>query len=166
MDYRLRTTTPDDDPWQLAIYASTRADELALTGWPRAQCEAFVLQQHQAQQQHYRRHFPRSVCRLILVGDSVAGRLWVDARPDRLHVLDIALLAAHRGRGLGTLCLQDLARDAHRNGRAVGIQVEIHNPARRLYERLGFVPDGELQGLYQAMLKPKPAPQTEECLRC
>jgi ribosomal protein S18 acetylase RimI-like enzyme len=164
MDYRLRTTTPDDEPWQLAIYASTRADELALTGWPRTQCEAFVAQQHQAQQLHYWRHFPRSVCQLILVGDAVAGRLWVDARPDRLHVLDITLLPAFRNRGLGARCLHALADDAAVTGRQLGIQVEIHNPARRLYERLGFAAEGEPQGLYLPMLRPLAAAQTEECL--
>ena len=167
MDYRLRVATPADEAWQLAIYASTRADELAQTGWPPAQCEAFAQQQHRAQQQHYARHFPASVCYLILVdGDEVAGRLWLDARADRLHILDIALLPAWRGQGLGTRCLQALAIEAGASGRTLGIQVEIHNPARRLYERLGFVPDGEPQGLYQAMLRPAPTPQPEECLPC
>lgn len=164
MDYRLRPTTPADDAWQLAIYASTRTDELALTGWPRAQCEAFIAQQHRAQQLHYLRHFPQSVCQLILVDDAVAGRLWVDARPDRLHVLDITLLPAWRGQGLGTRCMRALMDDAAAAGRHLGIQVEIHNPARRLYERLGFLPEGELQGLYQPMLRPAPTQQPEECL--
>lgn len=164
MDYRLRPATPGDDRWQLAIYASTRADELALTHWPRAQCEAFVAQQHHAQQQHYRRHFPDSICQLILVGDAVAGRLWVHARPDRLHVLDITLLPVWRGHGLGTRCLCALMDEATATGRHVGIQVEIHNPARRLYERLGFLPEGEPQGLYQPMLRAATAAQPEECL--
>ena len=171
MRHRLRTATPDDEPWQLAIYASTRADELALTGWPPEQCAAFVAQQHRAQQQHYRQHYPRSVCQLILVSgadgdDEVAGRLWVDARPGRLHVLDIALLPAWRGQGLGGECLRALASQADAAGLALGIQVEIHNPARRLYEQLGFVADGAPQGLYRAMLRPVTAqcPPAEECL--
>lgn len=167
MDYRLRAATPADEAWQFTIYASTRADELARTGWPPEQCEAFARQQHHAQQQHYARHFPGSVCHLILVqGDEVAGRLWVDERPDRLHILDIALLPAWRGQGLGTRCLQVLAEQAEASRRALGIQVEIHNPARRLYERLGFVADGQSQGLYQAMLRPAGArhPHPEECL--
>lgn len=151
MDYRLRLATPADDAWQLAIYAGTRADEMALTGWPAEQCAHFVAMQHRAQQQHYRRHFPASVCWLIAVADEVAGRLWVDSREASLHVLDIALLPAWRGLGLGTRCLQALAREAEAGGRALSIQVEIHNPARRLYERLGFVADGEPQGLHQAM---------------
>jgi ribosomal protein S18 acetylase RimI-like enzyme len=164
MDYRLRPATPADEAWQLAIYAGTRADEMALTGWPAAQCEAFVRQQHAAQQQHYAHHFPQSACQLILVGDEVAGRLWLDDRGDRLHILDIALLPAWRGRGLGTRCLQALAAEA--GERALGIQVEIHNPARRLYERLGFIAEGEPHGLHQPMCRPAGArrPQPEECL--
>jgi hypothetical protein len=39
----------------------------------------------------------------------------------------------------------------------LGIYVEIHNPARRLYERLGFIVCGEPQGLYLQMLCPPPA---------
>jgi len=164
MEYDLRATTPDDDAWQLAIYASTRTEELALTGWHRARCEAFVAQQHRAQQQHYRLHFPHAQCQLILVDGAVAGRLWVDGRADRLHVLDISLLPAFRDRGLGTRCLQDIAQQAAITGRPVGIQVEIHNPARRLYERLGFVAEGEPLGLYQPMLRPIAAAPIEECL--
>lgn len=167
MDYRLRAATPADEAWQLAIYAGTRADELALTGWPAEACDAFVRQQHRAQQQHYAQHFPRSACQLIVVaGDMVAGRLWLDERPGRLHILDIALLPAWRGRGLGTRCLQDLAARADACGLALGIQVEIHNPARRLYERLGFVTDGQPQGIHQPMSRPAAARQSqaEECL--
>ncbi len=164
MDYQLRPTAPDDDAWQLAIYASTRAEELALTGWPRAQCDAFVAQQHRAQQQHYRRHYPQSLCQLILVEGIVAGRLWVDSRTDRLHVLDISLLPTFCDQGLGTSCLLNLAEEAAASGRALGIQVEVHNPARRLYERLGFVAEGEAQGLYQPMLRPVAAARPEACL--
>lgn len=160
MDYRLRPATPADEDWQLTIYAASRADEMALIGWPPEQCRHFVTMQHRAQQQHYARHFPRSVCQLILVGDAVAGRLWLDERADGLHILDITLLPAWRGRGLGTCCLQALARQ----GRPLSIQVELHNPARRLYARLGFVAEGAPQGLHQAMRRPAAHPQTEECL--
>ncbi|MDG0855621.1 GNAT family N-acetyltransferase [Roseateles puraquae] len=154
MHYRLRPASPADEPWQLAIYASVRADELAALGWPADDRDAFIALQHRAQQQHYRQHFPQAACDLILVNDAVAGRLWVDSRPDRLHILDIALLPAFRAQGLGTRCLRTLAAQAAASGRHLSIQVEVHNPARRLYERLGFAAEGEVQGLYQAMLWP------------
>jgi len=157
MDYQLCASLATDDAVQLAVYASTRADELAQTDWSDSQRLAFVQMQHRAQQQHYAAHFPQSTCHLIVVDGEVAGRLWVDPRGQGLHILDITVLPAWRGRGLGTRCLRDLARRAS----ALTIQVEIHNPARRWYERLGFTPDGQPRGLHQPMVWHVLA--TEEC---
>jgi len=170
--YWLRPAGPDDGPSLLAIYASTRAEELALTQWTAPQVDAFVRQQHQAQQQHYGLHYPQSQCQLIMQGEAqIAGRLWLDRRPQTLHILDITLLPGARGQGLGTQCLRDLLQQAGSQQRAVSIYVELHNPARRLYERLGFDADGEPQGLHQHMVwrasSPSPQPTTdEECLPC
>lgn len=55
-----------------------------------------------------------------------------------------------RGRGLGTRLLRELLDRAHRAGFArISLSVEDGNPARRLYERLGFVavPGREADGL-------------------
>jgi ribosomal protein S18 acetylase RimI-like enzyme len=166
MDYRLQPVSPADDAAQLAVYASTREDELALTAWSPEQRSAFVAMQHRAQQKHYWQHFPTSLCQLIRVDGVVAGRLWVDPRPDALHILDIAVLPAFRARGLGSRCLRDLQRQAAARGVPLSIQVEVHNPARRLYERLGFVPHGAATGVHQPMAWRAPAPHTvaEEAL--
>jgi ribosomal protein S18 acetylase RimI-like enzyme len=154
--YTLRPAEAADAPVLRAVYASTRADELATTGWDAAQCQAFCDMQYDAQQAHYNRHWPDALCQLLLVPDAahgtcVAGRLWVDRRADTVHVLDIALLPAARGQGVGSACLQDLMAEAAAAGQSLTISVETHNPARRLYDRLGFVPDGPVQGLYQRM---------------
>jgi predicted GNAT family acetyltransferase len=53
--------------------------------------------------------------------------------------MDISLLPAHRARGLGTAILGELAAEADAAQRGLSIHVECTNPARRLYERLGFV---------------------------
>lgn len=159
MAHRLRPADDSDHHALRAIYAATRADELAGTGWSDAQCSAFVAQQFDAQWQHYWQHWPQSVCRLVVDADDgrVLGRLWTDRRPDALHVLDIALLPAARGRGLGSRLLRDLAAEAGAQGLALTIAVEIHNPAMRLYQRLGFQPDGAPQGLHQRMRRPAAA---------
>lgn len=166
MRHGLRPTTAEDRTAEIAVYRSTREPELQLTDWPQAQQQAFVLMQFEAQQAHYRRLWPNSTCELIEQSDSsagtgtgtgvgvgvqVVGRLWVDRRSDELHVLDISLLPAARGQGLGSRLLGELIGEARVHGRRVTICVEIHNPARRLYERLGFLPDGEPEGLYQRM---------------
>ena len=142
------------------MYASTRADELALTGWPEAQCRAFAEMQFNAQWQHYWLHFPQSQCQLIVAGSrqdvpeqpgDCLGRLWVDRGSGRLHVLDIALLPAARGLGLGTALLLALMAEAGQRGVPLTVSVEVHNPARALYDRLGFLPQGAPQGIHQRM---------------
>ncbi|MDC8787076.1 GNAT family N-acetyltransferase [Roseateles koreensis] len=156
------------------IYASTREDELALTPWSAEQRRAFTDMQFNAQQAHYLLHYPQSICQVISVveGDALrggvqdVGRLWVDQRSNSVHVLDISVLSAARGQGIGTLCLEQLQREAHQRGHSVTIFVELHNPARRLYERLGFEAEGAPQGLYQFMACRQPVSHTvnEECL--
>lgn len=168
MRHRLQPATPDDRDVLLAVYASTRADELALTDWPAAQRLAFVEMQFDAQSRHYAQQHPQALCQLILLDDGpmnapldismggstggrVVGRLWVDREVANLHVLDITLLPQARGQGLGTALLRELMTEAEQRGTPLTVSVELHNPARRLYERLGFVAEGGLQGIYQRM---------------
>ena len=44
----------------------------------------------------------------------------------------------HRGGGIGTSLLEELAAEADAAGKSLTIHVERMNPALRLYERLGF----------------------------
>ena len=159
----LRPATVADQAFLLRVYASTRAAELALTGWDISTCDAFVQMQFNAQATHYRQQWPASEHSVIEVksgasadhgadcGTHAAGRLWLDRRVDSIHVLDIALLSDWCGQGIGSACLGALLSEASRSGRAVTIHVEQGNPARRLYDRLGFVPVGPQRGLHQMM---------------
>jgi GNAT superfamily N-acetyltransferase len=79
----------------------------------------------------------------VVVHEQRCGRLTVDRRPTEIRIVDIALLSAHRGAGVGTLLLRRLIDEAAGSRRKVSIHVEFHNPARRLYTRLGFVPVAE-----------------------
>lgn len=151
----LRPATEQDREFLLQVYGSTREEELRPTGWPAEQCERFVRMQFQAQTQHYWQHYPDSVCQLITQdrgeGPRALGRLWLDSRPGSLHVLDISLIPAARGQGIGTALLRSLMAACREDRKDLSIFVELHNPARRLYERLGFEAEGEEQGLYQFM---------------
>jgi ribosomal protein S18 acetylase RimI-like enzyme len=106
--------------------------------WDDAAKRAFVEQQFEAQDTDYRRTRPRATYEVIEVDGQPAGRLYLDRTEGTIHVLDIALLPAFRGGGVGTRLLSDLAAEAEGSGRALEIYVEHMNPARRLYERLGF----------------------------
>lgn len=156
MDMRLRPATDADENLLECIYRSTREEELSLTPWDETQRAAFVSMQFIAQRTHYGRYFARSTQWIVEVraaeGWQASGRLWRHDRPQAIHLLDVALLPEWRGRGLGSRLLRQLTCEAATTGRAVSIHVEQHNPARRLYERLGFVPEGEPEGLYQRMV--------------
>lgn len=65
-------------------------------------------------------------------------------RPDRVITLvDIGLLPARRGQGIGTVAILDLQREATTAKSRVRLSVSHGNVrARSLYARLGFVAEG------------------------
>jgi ribosomal protein S18 acetylase RimI-like enzyme len=134
----LRPATDDDREFLLAVYAGTRADELARAPWPDDAKREFVEMQFRAQDVHYRRCYPRADVSVILDGERPVGRLFVDRREREIAVVDIALLPEARGRGLGTALLRDLIAESEASGRPLEVHVEVENPARSLYDRLGF----------------------------
>ena len=52
-----RPFSDDDLPFVTALYASTRREEVAVTGWPAEIQEQFLAQQAAAQHSHYSIHF-------------------------------------------------------------------------------------------------------------
>jgi ribosomal protein S18 acetylase RimI-like enzyme len=146
----LRPSRDDDRPFLFRVYASTRWDELEPVPWTVEQKEAFLRQQFDAQDIDYRRNYKTASFDVIeLAGDSV-GRLFVDRRTDEIRIVDIALLPEHRGSGIGTALIRALLDEAAALGKRLSVHVERHNPARRLYERLGFAEVAD-RGLYLLM---------------
>jgi ribosomal protein S18 acetylase RimI-like enzyme len=70
--------------------------------------------------------------------------------PGDLRIVDIALLPEFRAQGLGSGLIEAVFAAARVTGSKVSIHVENFNPARRLYERLGFIEVGE-HGVYRRM---------------
>lgn len=146
----LRAATDDDLPFLSALYASTRADELALTGWPEATKALFVVQQFSAQHGDYLKTYP-GMERLIVERDSVAiGRIYVDLTSEVCDLIDIAIMPVFRGQGIGGALLIDLLGHAAQGAKPVTLSVIAANPAARLYARLGFKTT-EKGSLYNSM---------------
>lgn len=87
---------------------------------------------------------------MIEAGGRPAGRLYVARWVDEIRIVDIALLPEFRGRGLGSALLRDLIEESEAAGKPLSIHVEMNNPARPLYDRLGFQEAGEF-GVYVLM---------------
>ncbi len=134
----LRPARPEDEDFLCAVYGSTREDELAMTPWDAAQREAFVRFQFAAQQNFYQTEYPHAQHQVILDGDRAVGRLYVDRRADEIRILDVTLLTAERGRGLGESLIRQLMAEAESAGKPLTIHIETFNRSRRLFERLGF----------------------------
>jgi ribosomal protein S18 acetylase RimI-like enzyme len=146
----LRPATPADRDFLLSVYASTREEELAQVEWEEGAREAFLEHQFSAQDHHYRTNYPGATLDLIEVDGEPAGRLYVYRGEEDIRIMDIALAPPFRGSGIGTALLSELMDEAGSSGRSLSIHVEMQNPARSLYERLGFVPAGE-HGIYVLM---------------
>lgn len=133
-----RAITPADQAFLLAVYGSTRADEMALVGWDDHQIAAFIEQQFDAQHRFYQQQFPDGSFQVVLIDDKPAGRLYLNMERDMTRVVDIALLPEFRGRGIGTELLTVVMASAAARGAGVTIHVERNNPARDWYAALGF----------------------------
>ena len=147
---RYRLATPEDRAFLLEVYASTRAEEVAATGWPPDQQAAFLQMQAEAQDSHYRQHYPGALWLVVERGGQPAGRLYLERRADEMRIIDIALLPGARGQGVGEAILSDLIEDAAADTGCIRIHVEKTNPAMRLYRRLGFA-TVEDKGVYDLM---------------
>jgi GNAT superfamily N-acetyltransferase len=133
-----RSINDDDQQFLYELYASTRADELAVTPWSDEEKESFLRFQFNAQHQYYQENYADAEFDVVLADDRPVGRLYVDRREDEHRIIDIALLPDYRGQGIGGRIMQDLLDEAAAASKPVRIHVERFNPALRLYQRLGF----------------------------
>jgi ribosomal protein S18 acetylase RimI-like enzyme len=147
----LRPEREDDLEFLYNLYASTRADEMALTDWADAEKKAFLRMQFDAQRAHYLAHYRTARFDVIEQAGVAIGRLYVVRWPDDIRIIDIALLPEHRRQGAGGGLLHALLDEAAATERSVSIHVEVFNPAMTLYQRLGFEPTGEETGVYRLM---------------
>ena len=146
----LRPIVDNDQEFLYRLYASTRADEMAVVPWSDDEKESFLRFQFDAQHRFYMEQFREASFDLVLLDGEPIGRLYVDRRADEIRLIDIALVPDRRGTGLGGAILREILREAESARLPVRIHVEQNNPALRLYHRLGFESIEE-QGVYYLM---------------
>lgn len=134
----LRPATPADEAFLRTLFASTRTDELALMNWGEEQKETFIAMQFHAQSQQYAMSYPDAQNSIVLLDGVSIGRLVVDRGEREFTLVDISLLPAHRSAGIGTHLLENLLLEATAARKPVKLNVWHSNPARNLYQRMGF----------------------------
>lgn len=133
-----RPATDADRPFRVRLYASNLEAELAFLPWDESARQDFIEQQFDARERSWHATFPDAVYDIVEVNSEPVSALATVAPAGCLHVLDIAILTPHRGRGIGTTLLSRILDEADQCGRAVTLHVDVGNRARVLYERLGF----------------------------
>jgi len=151
MSLDLQPVRAEDEPFLLELYASTRADEMALVGWDQRQKESFLRMQFRAQQSSYAMQFPNADYRIVVHDGQAAGRLIVDRSGADILLLDIALLPQFRNTGIGSVLMKNVMIEAAHAQKPLKLHVEKFNRARRLYDRLGFSTTGD-NGIYLEMV--------------
>jgi ribosomal protein S18 acetylase RimI-like enzyme len=136
---QLRPEGPDDRQFLFDLYASTRADELDRTGWNEVTKRAFLQMQFDAQHTHYTTYFSDASFDIVERDGRPIGRLYVHRQASQVRIMDIALLPEWRNAGIGTALLRVILDEAGSTGAVVTLHVERTNPAKGLYDRLGFV---------------------------
>lgn len=127
------------DEWMLrALFAESLRAQLRASALTLGEIELLIemrFRERAAQSRSGDGELQQSV---VLIDGVEVGYLVLDRRPGETRIVDVALLAAFRGRGFGSSLLRSLQREAAGAGRLMGLRVARDSAAQRLYRRLGF----------------------------
>jgi MOSC domain-containing protein YiiM len=135
---RSRPATEEDIPFLLALRQQTMSEHLEASGLQLSEAE------------HLRRVLAAfdSASVLLQAGKPV-GLLKVVRTGAQWELVQVQLVPELQGRGLGTVLLQSLVAEARSHGAGLRLSVLKSNPAKRLYERLGFAVIEEKECSYE-----------------
>ncbi len=137
MTITLRDVSPNDANFLFAVYAGTRAEEMALVPWTEEQRLGFLRMQFEAQQAHYHEQFPTAEYKVILAEGEPVGRLYIARDAELIQILDIAVLPERRRQGVGSALVRELIGEAESSGKCIRVYVDSAS-SLSLFERLGF----------------------------
>lgn len=134
----LRAAADSDVDWLLELRLATMADYIERSG------ETLSMDDQRA-----RVLADFDSVRIVLLASDPVGMIKIVREPDVWRLVQIQFRPEHQGRGLGALLIRQLLQEATRARVPVTLSVLKVNPAKRLYDRLGFRVTGESPGSYQ-----------------
>ena len=134
----LRPVVSEDQEFLVAVYASTRAEEMAMVPWTDEQRMQFIQSQFNAQQIYYAEKYPTANHDVILANDKPVGRLYVARLDQEIRIVDITLIPTERNRGIGSYLIRQLLDEAQISTKRTRIYVEEFSRSLSLFKRLGF----------------------------
>jgi ribosomal protein S18 acetylase RimI-like enzyme len=138
IEYRLRPAAARDLEWLVDLRLETMSGHLDAAG------KSLSLQD---QKDRVLRDFDS--IRIVAMNDEDIGMLKLLRNPEQWKLVQIQLRLQFQGLGLGTRILTDLLVEAQTNTVPVTLSVLKVNPAKRLYERLGFCVVSEKEAAFE-----------------
>jgi GNAT superfamily N-acetyltransferase len=128
MKIALREARPVDYGFARQLYRATMRERTE---------EAFGWDEYR-QDMSFARQFILKEVRIITLGGKDVG--WIQTRAEGavLNLFQFYVAPEWQGRGVGTLVLKRLMREAKRRGKVIELSVMKGSPAIRLYQRHGF----------------------------
>jgi ribosomal protein S18 acetylase RimI-like enzyme len=146
----IRPERSEDEAFLYRVYASTRTEEMALTGWNASTCEAFLQMQFKAMRRGYAEQFPKADFSILLRSGRSVGRMVVDRTADIICLVDLAILPEFRGQGTGTALMKEVLAEAVRVKKPIHLHVFKQTRPLGWYARLGFRKIGD-SGAYDRL---------------
>ncbi len=144
--FSIEPATAEHEPFLRSLFAANLAESIeALGGDPRLTASGPLLEmQFRARQMSYTAAYPSAHDHVVTrrTDATPVARLLVDWSLQGAPVvwgIDVAVHPAQRGDVVGLRLLQAWVSTCDRLGRPAQLHVLPHNPARRIYQRLGFV---------------------------
>lgn len=128
MSWILRASTPDDAAWIADLRAEVMRPDLERLG----RYDPIYVRQR------FLRAFDPALTRVIVADGQDAGSIAVRPASDGVWIEHFYLAATHQGRGIGSQVLVRVLKE-HAGDAPLRLNVLQGSPARRLYERHGFV---------------------------
>lgn len=157
----------------IALRSATEKDGDLLWDLHRVSLKPYVEQSwgwdDNFQRRYFWEHFSPEKSQVIQCEGVDAGVLTVEESPLGYILSNIELYPKYQGRGIGTSLISSLIEKANQRGLPVCLRVLKINPARQLYERLGFIIIGETETHYWMRKEGRPReflPDRWETSRC
>ncbi|WP_089083289.1 GNAT family N-acetyltransferase [Aquitalea magnusonii] len=90
---------------------------------------------------------------IVLINGNAVGLMKVFKTEKEWNLIQVQILPRFQGKGIGRFLIYTLLEDAKRNGVVVRLSVLRGNPARHLYEKLGFCLESETGKEYCLVFK-------------
>jgi ribosomal protein S18 acetylase RimI-like enzyme len=91
------------------------------------------------QRRNFEKNFHVEDGQIIVCENTDIGFYWLIEKENEILLASIRITPEYQNRGIGTKIIKDLIASTNKKNKNLRLQVLKVNPAKKLYERLGFV---------------------------